>query len=208
MLFWLGGRGACAERSLQGPQFVRRHLSSTYQRSLSCIFDGWIYVIGYLRWWFYHPYVRMRGNGLSDVLWLVNGTLKGAKQIHPINYFICSFILSCLGCSFSHHPPPPPLHTHQWLTQQPSSSPPRAITFHLPLFPLSRSPKWVRSVRGGCLGSVNYAHLSWRSTGELDLRTPRGVGPPRPPANHPCWLGPHGPNQNYKILCVQLLTVA
>lgn len=117
MLFRLGGRGACAERSLQGPQFVRRCLSSTYQRSLSCIFDGWIYVISYLRWWFYHPYVRMRGNGLSDVLWMVNGTLKGAKQIHPINYFICSFILSCLGCSFSHHPTPPtqPLHTHQWL---------------------------------------------------------------------------------------------
>lgn len=196
----------------KGPQFVCRRLSSTCQCSQSCIFDGWIYVIGYLKWWYYCQYVRMRENDLSDVLWIVNDTLKAAKQIHPINYFICSFIpsrLGCafipsrLGCSFSHHPGfPTPAHTSVTPTHQPSSSPPRAITFHLPLFPLSRSPKWVHSARGGCLGSVNYAHLSR----ELDLRTPRGAN--TPPPHHPRWLGPHGPNQNYKMLHVQSVTGA
>lgn len=120
--------------------------------------------------------------------------------------FAPSFPHICAARSPITYPPPTPAHTSVNPTHQPSSSPPCAITFHLPLFPLSRSPKWVHSALGGCLGSVNYAHLSWRSIDELGLRTPPIQPIPHHTPNHPCWLGPHGPNQNYNILCVQSVT--
>lgn len=56
----------------------------------------------------------------------------------------------------------PLAHTSVTPRRQPSSSAPIAITFHLLPFLPSRSPKWLHSAHGGCLGSVNYARLSLR----------------------------------------------
>ena len=45
---------------------------------------------------------------------------------------------------------------------RPGFSAPIAITFHLLPFLPCRSPKWLCSACGGCLGPVNYARLSLR----------------------------------------------
>lgn len=103
-----GGQHSAAK----GPRLVRQRLSSTCQRSPSCMFDGWIYVIGYLRCWYCCQYLRLRDNYLSDWSMIPQ---RVPNKYTPINYFICSFIPQCLGCLFSHHPRPPPPHTHQWL---------------------------------------------------------------------------------------------
>lgn len=85
------------------------------------------------------------------------------SQLHiPANHCVFHLLLHSLMsgpfilCSL------PLAHTSVTPRRLPGSSAPIAITFHLLPFLPSRSPKWLHSAHGGCLGSVNYARLSLR----------------------------------------------